>query len=72
MKKCPTCAGFGYLYQTPTDVDGSVVKANDIPAQLFWGLINLYKFTCQTCDGKGGIKDENGKGTQKTGTNPKK
>jgi hypothetical protein len=70
MKKCPTCGGFGYLYQTPTDVDGSVIKANNIRAILFWGKINLYKFTCQTCEGKKQIKDKNG--IKKRGTNPKK
>jgi hypothetical protein len=66
MKKCPTCGGFGYLYQTPTDVDGSVVKPSDIKAILFWRLINLYKFSCQTCEGKGGInKDKDEPGTKK-------
>lgn len=72
MKKCPTCAGFGYLYQTPTDVDGSVVKANDTEAISFWGLISLSKFTCQTCIGKGKISVNYGKGTKKTGPNPQK
>lgn len=54
MKPCPTCKGFGQIYQTEFQLGGDILTLDDKENIAKYGMLQLC--TCPRCNGTGEIE----------------